>query len=436
MTWPEPQRPSPAVVDGAAALPFGMLLAALLVCTGTAGAPSGAAPSAGGSAVPPDSGTVPPVPVPPPAPPALAPDGIARVKTARPATGPDGGTSVAGDHPPGAALPVTAYGSSVSSARWSTQAPDIDVPALPVGSSGLGGVRLPMGTGVAVRGGDDVPAGPTTGSAPDSLPAAPGRPTASAADGAVSWPRVEPPRTTVRMDMIPPSGHAVGAVTPVPLTGSPAADGGDATLPGATSPAGSETPSRQPGSSATLPAAAVDAPAADGVLPGLPLAGGPFPPVSQFMGPHGPGTAIEQGVVSAAHLVREGGHPQAQPAVLWVVLDPPELGRVELRIRLTRPAADRPDGALEVDLKPETAAGYNLLAGTLEGLKESLQSRGLVLAGLNLFDPQGGGSRRQARPQPGGSPARVLGTGSAVGPLSDPTENVDRAAGRLIDRKV
>ena len=120
---------------------------------------------------------------------------------------------------------------------------------------------------------------------------------------------------------------------------------------------------------------------------------------------------------------------------MWVVLEPPELGRVELRVRLTRPAADRPDGALEVDLKPETAAGYNLLAGTLEGLKESLQSRGLVLAGLNLFDPQGGGSRRQARPQPGGLPARVVGP-HPVGVRSDPAEDVDRAAGRLIDRKV
>lgn len=128
--------------------------------------------------------------------------------------------------------------------------------------------------------------------------------------------------------------------------------------------------------------------------------------------------------------------PRPPLPVFQVVLDPPELGRVELRVRLTRPAADRPDGALEVDLKPETATAYNLLAGTLEGLKESLQNRGLILAGLNLFDPQGGGFRRQARPQPGGSPARVVGTGSAVVPLSDPTENVDRAAGRLIDRKV
>lgn len=141
----------------------------------------------------------------------------------------------------------------------------------------------------------------------------------------------------------------------------------------------------------------------------------------------GPGALAEQAAVLAARLVREG----PSQAVFWLRLEPPELGRVELKVRL------RPEGSFEVELRPQTPAAYNLLAGALEGLREALAGRGMTLAGLTVFDPWGGVHDREPRSRGRGPirpPAPPGALASAVGVPAGP-EPEAVGPGRLIDRK-
>ncbi len=141
-----------------------------------------------------------------------------------------------------------------------------------------------------------------------------------------------------------------------------------------------------------------------------------------------PGVLAEQAAVLAARLVREG----PGQAVFWLLLEPPELGRVELKVRL------RPEGSFEVELRPQTPAAYNLLAGALEGLREALAGRGMTLAGLTVFDPWGGVHDREPRGGRGRGPIRppapAGALASAVGVPAGP-EPEAVGPGRLIDRK-
>lgn len=182
---------------------------------------------------------------------------------------------------------------------------------------------------------------------------------------------------------------------------------------------------------------------ADGYAGGL---GWNLPVQPSEPAPSGPGSgggkaapllpsAVEQTIVSAARLIREGA--PFQSSVFWVTLEPPELGRVELRVRL-RPSPG--PGVLEVDLRPQTTAGYNLLAGTLDGLKESLQGRGIVLAGLNLLDPRSGSTASEGGSQGGTRPRSGGGTGGTATPPVPAAPSGSGAeaavpAGRFIDRK-
>ena len=152
-----------------------------------------------------------------------------------------------------------------------------------------------------------------------------------------------------------------------------------------------------------------------------PRSEGPTPAAS-------PGALAEQASVLAARLVREG----PGQTVFWLHLEPPELGRVELKVRL------RPEGSFEVELRPQTAAAYNLLAGALDGLKEALAGRGMTLAGLAVFDPWGGIHDRESRGGRGRGvlrpPAPPGALASAVGVPAGP-EPEAVGPGRLIDRK-
>lgn len=162
------------------------------------------------------------------------------------------------------------------------------------------------------------------------------------------------------------------------------------------------------------------------------LAAAPGPAGSFITRPEGPaassGALAEQAAVLAARLVREG----PGQAVFWLRLEPPELGRVELKVRL------RPEGSFEVELRPQTPTAYNLLAGALEGLKEVLAGRGMTLAGLTVFDPWGGVHDREPRGGRGRSPlkppAPAGALASAVGVSAGP-EPEAVGPGRLIDRK-
>mgnify|MGYP000113472760 CR=1 FL=1 len=259
--------------------------------------------------------------------------------------------------------------------------------------------------------------GPGSDGIPANGRAEPGPAGASGSGGEAASASPTPP--TVSGASVPPAKPPMGPARPVV---SPAAGRGEVPdrpgRPEAEPPVG-ERPAALPGLGGTfVPRPEGRAPAADG-----PTAPAPTP-----------GALAEQAGVLAARLGREG----SGQAVFWLRLEPPELGRVELKIRL------RPEGSFEVELRPRTAAAYNLLAGALDGLKEALAGRGMVLAGLAVFDPWGGvhdreprGGRGRALRPPGGADAGgKAALVPAVGvPAGSEPEAVGPTPGRFIDRK-
>jgi flagellar hook-length control protein FliK len=119
-----------------------------------------------------------------------------------------------------------------------------------------------------------------------------------------------------------------------------------------------------------------------------PTTGAPPPaPATPATAAPPPGSATQAEVLRIADLADAARATvrRAEPSTLTLQLHPASLGAVQVELRLE-------DGALQVELRPRTAAGSEQLGGALAELRRGLERAGVAVEGIDLRHPAAEGT--------------------------------------------